>query len=163
MLYGGHQQKSLRPGTEPVHLVVGMALALKLAMNNLEARRNKVALLRESFLQELRKEVADFTINGEHNPALPFTLNLGFPGLKADILLMRLDMAGVACSTGSACSSGSLLPSPVLMAMQVSPEVLKSSMRFSFGFHLEEAEAIEGAKRIAFAVQSLRNHSGKNE
>jgi cysteine desulfurase len=94
---------------------------------------------------------------------LPFTLNLGFPGLKADILLMRLDMAGVACSTGSACSSGSLLPSPVLMAMQVSPEVLKSSMRFSFGVHLEEAEVIEGAKRIAHAVQSLRNHAGKNE
>ena len=163
MLFGGHQQKSLRPGTEPVHLVVGMALALKLAMNNLEARRNKVALLRESFLQELRKEVADFTINGEYNPALPFTLNLGFPGLKADILLMRLDMAGVACSTGSACSSGSLLPSPVLMAMQVAPGVLKSSMRFSFGFHLEEAEVIEGAKRIAFAVQSLRNHAGTTE
>jgi cysteine desulfurase len=132
-------------------------------MNNLEARRNKVALLRESFLQELRKEVSDFTINGEYNPALPFTLNLGFPRLKADILLMRLDMAGVACSTGSACSSGSLLPSPVLMAMQVSPEVLKSSMRFSFGVHLEEAEAIEGAKRVAFAVQSLRNHAGTTE
>lgn len=163
MLFGGHQQKSLRPGTEPVPLVVGMALALKLAINNLEARRNKVALLRESFLQELRKEVTDFTINGECNPMLPFTLNLGFPGLKADILLMRLDMAGVACSTGSACSSGSLLPSPVLMAMQVPPEVLKSSMRFSFGFHLEEAEAIEGAKRVAFAVQSLRNHAGTTE
>ncbi|NDE00129.1 cysteine desulfurase NifS, partial [bacterium] len=55
--------------------------------------------------------------------------------------------------------SGSLLPSPVLMAMQVAPEVLKSSMRFSFGVQLEEAEAIEGAKRVAFAVQSLRNHS----
>lgn len=163
MLFGGHQQKSLRPGTEPVPLVVGMALALKLAINNLEARRNKVALLRESFLQELRKEVTDFTINGECNPTLPFTLNLGFPGLKADILLMRLDMAGVACSTGSACSSGSLLPSPVLMAMQVPPEVLKSSMRFSFGFHLEEAEAIEGAKRVAFAVQSLRTHAGTTE
>ncbi len=159
MLFGGHQQKNLRPGTEPVHLVVGMALALKLAMNNLEARRNKVAKLREAFLQELRKNLVDFTVNGEHNPALPFTLNLGFPGLKADILLMRLDMTGVACSTGSACSSGSLLPSPVLMAMQVAPEVLKSSMRFSFGVQLEEAEAIEGAKRVAFAVQSLRNHS----
>ena len=162
MLFGGHQQKGLRPGTEPVHLVVGMALALKLAVNNLEARRNKVALLRESFLQELRKQMVDFTLNGEHNPALPFTLNLGFPGLKADILLMRLDMAGVACSTGSACSSGSLLPSPVLMAMQVPPEVLKSSMRFSFGFHLKEAEVVEGAKRVAHAVQSLRNHSETN-
>lgn len=162
MLYGGHQQKGLRPGTEPVHLVVGMAMALQLAISNLEERRNKVSQLRESFLQELRKHVADFTINGEYNPALPFTLNLGFPGLKADILLMRLDMAGVACSTGSACSSGSLLPSPVLMAMQVPAEVLKSSMRFSFGFHLEEAEVIEGAKRVAHAVQSLRNHAGIN-
>ena len=92
---------------------------------------------------------------------MPFTLNLGFPGLKADILLMRLDMAGVACSTGSACSSGSLLPSPVLMAMQVAPEILKSSMRFSFGFDLTEAKVVEGARRVVDCVESLKNHLTK--
>lgn len=161
MLFGGHQQKSLRPGTEPVHLIVGMATALRLAMNSLEARRSKVAGLRDLFLREIRNKVTDFTINGEFDPSVPFTLNLGFPGLKADILLMRLDMAGVACSTGSACSSGSLLPSPVLMAMQVAPEILKSSMRFSFGFDLTEAKVVEGARRVVDCVESLKNHLTK--
>ena len=64
--------------------------------------------------------------------ALPTTLNVSFPGCRADVLLMALDLAGVACSTGSACSSGSLLPSPVLRAMGVPDEILRSAVRFSF-------------------------------
>ncbi len=158
MLLGGHQQKGLRPGTEPVQLAVGMACALRIAMTELLIRKEKITLLRNSFFNEIKTLVPNVVLNGDTDPDLPYTLNLGFPGLKADILLMRLDLAGVACSTGSACSSGSLLPSPVLLAMKVGPDILKSSMRFSFGIHLDVNQVIEGARRVGIAVKALRNY-----
>jgi cysteine desulfurase len=83
-------------------------------------------------------------------------LNLSFPGCPADLLLMNLDLAGVACSTGSACSSGSLLPSPVLQALGVPRDVLHSAMRFSFSHLLTEEEIDEAACRIAEVVTRLR-------
>ncbi|MBV9121786.1 MAG: aminotransferase class V-fold PLP-dependent enzyme, partial [Planctomycetes bacterium] len=95
-------------------------------------------------------------LNGPGEDGVPHTLNLSFPGCRADSLLMNLDLAGVACSTGSACSSGSLLPSPVLQAMGVPEEVLHSAMRFSLSPLLTEAEVQEGARRIAQVVQRLR-------
>jgi cysteine desulfurase len=87
---------------------------------------------------------------------VPHTVNVSFPGCRADVLLMNLDLAGVACSTGSACSSGSLLPSPVLQAMGVPDEVLHSAMRFSFSHLLSAAEVTEAAERIARVVRRLR-------
>jgi len=69
---------------------------------------------------------------------------------------MALDLAGVACSTGSACSSGSLLPSPVLRAMNVPDDVLRSALRFSFGPTLELADIDEAADRIGLAVRNAR-------
>jgi cysteine desulfurase len=95
-------------------------------------------------------------LNGPDVGGLPHTLNLSFPGCRADVLLMNLDLAGVACSTGSACSSGSLLPSPVLQAMGVPNELLHSAMRFSLSALLSEAEIDEGARRIAAVVRRLR-------
>jgi cysteine desulfurase len=86
----------------------------------------------------------------------PYIANVSFPGCRADLLLMKLDLAGVACSTGSACSSGSLLPSPVLKAMGVPDDVLRSAMRFSFGRSTTAAELDEAAGRIAGCVNQLR-------
>ena len=83
-------------------------------------------------------------------------LNVSFPGCAADGLLIALDLAGVACSTGSACSSGSLLPSPVLQAMGVPEEVLRSAMRFSLSPQTTEAEIDEAAARIVATVRRLR-------
>jgi cysteine desulfurase len=72
------------------------------------------------------------------------------------VLLMNLDLAGICCSTGSACSSGSLLPSPVLQAMGVSGERLRSAMRFSLSHLLEDAQMVDAAQRIAQVVRRLR-------
>jgi cysteine desulfurase len=94
--------------------------------------------------------------NGPEEGGLPHTLNLSFPGVKADVLLMNLDLEGVACSTGSACSSGSLLPSPVLQAMGVPDEALHSAMRFSFSFLLDEADIDEASRRVVRVVKRLR-------
>lgn len=156
LLLGGHQQRGRRPGTEPVALAVGLATALELAMNEARERREKVIRLRRRFVELLRADAAPIVINGPEHGGVPHTLNISFPGCKADILLMNLDLAGVACSTGSACSSGSLLPSPVLKAMGAPDEVLHSAMRFSFSHLLAEADIEEAASRVCFAVKQIR-------
>jgi cysteine desulfurase len=127
------------------------------------ARHERVLKLRRRLLSQLREAAAPVVLNGpdEGQPgfALPHTLNISFPGIAAESLLMNLDLAGVACSTGSACSSGSLLPSPVLRAMGVPEERLRSAMRFSLSALLSEAEIDEAARRIAAVARRLRAHS----
>ncbi len=156
-LLGGHQQAGHRPGTEPVALVAGLAVALERAVREAAPRLAHVRRLRERFLTCLRTEAAPVVLNGPEQGGIPHTLNLSFPGLRADVLLMALDLAGVACATGSACSSGSLLPSPVLRAMGVPGEVLGSAMRFSLGFQQSEAEIEEAARRVVAVVRRLRD------
>jgi cysteine desulfurase len=164
--WGGHQQQGRRPGTEPVALAVGLASALDHAHREAAARTERVLRLRTLFLDQLQASADLLVVNGppddEPRPrgsgarCVPHTLNVSFPGCQADSLLMNLDLAGVACSTGSACSSGSLLPSPVLQAMQVPEESLRSAMRFSLSYLLTEEEVQEAARRIAAVVQRLR-------
>ena len=119
-------------------------------------RMRKIISLRERFLSRLRGMAEPIVLNGPEKGGVPHTINLSFPGCQADSLLMNLDLVGVACSTGSACSSGSLLPSPVLKAMGVPPEVLHSAMRFSFNHLLSDEDVDDAAGRIAAVVARLR-------
>jgi cysteine desulfurase len=154
-LWGGHQQSGRRPGTEPVALAVGLACALELAHAELAERLAHIERLRTVFLAELEAAVP-WQLNGPLTGGIPHTMNISFIGCQAEVLLMNCDLAGIACSTGSACSSGSLLPSPVLQAMQVSPERLHSAMRFSLGHALSVDEVREAARRIVAIVGRLR-------
>ena len=153
--FGGHQQRGHRPGTEPVPLAVGMAVALQHAVRTMTDTALALAQLRLRFLAKLKDAAVPFVVNGPlpgDADSLPTTLNVSFPGCRADILLMALDLVGVACSTGSACSSGSLLPSPVLTAMGVPDDVLQSAMRFSFGETTTVADVDAATERIAKCV-----------
>ncbi len=152
--WGGHQQQGRRPGTEPVALAVGLAAALELACREME-RRTQRSVLSANASCGLRETAGPVVLNGPADGGVPHTINVSFPGLKADALLMSLDLAGVACSTGSACSSGSLLPSPVLRAMGAPDDVL-SAMRFSLSALLTPEEIDEAVRRIAAAVRRLR-------
>ncbi|MBA4064728.1 MAG: aminotransferase class V-fold PLP-dependent enzyme [Isosphaera sp.] len=159
LLVGGHQQGGRRPGTEPVALAAGMAAALDHAVRNLDAARAKLAALRARLWERLREVAAPVVLNGPEVGAadvMPATLNVSFPGCRADLLLMALDLAEVACSAGSACSSGSLLPSPVLRAMGVPDDVLRSAVRFSFGPGVEFADVDDAAGRIGSAARAGR-------
>src|SRR5262245_41395244 len=155
-LWGGHQQRGRRAGTEAVALAVGLAAALELWHHEDEQRREHVQRLRRRFLDRLRAEAEPVVLNGPASGGMPHTVNVSFPGCRAEALLMILDLEGVCCSTGSACSSGSLLPSPVLQATGVPEAVLHSAMRFSFSPLLAEAEVDEAAHRITAAVGRLR-------
>jgi cysteine desulfurase len=166
-VFGGHQQRGHRPGTEAVPLAVGLATALEVAVRQMEANAAKVKELRERFLARLLSSSqageglgvrGSATINSPPD-ALPYILNVSFPGCRSEVLLMALDLAGVACSTGSACSSGSLLPSPVLQAMGVPDDVLHSAMRFSFAPTLTEEKVDEAAERVLKCVERTRQMS----
>jgi cysteine desulfurase len=163
LLWGGHQQQGRRPGTESVALAVGLAAALELCCQRMQAGWAQMKRLRERLLTRLRKEISPIVVNGPQNEQLqsPYVLNISFPGCRSDLLLIKLDLAGVACSTGSACSSGSLLPSPVLRAMGVPDEGLRSAMRFSFSPLLREADLDEAASRIIRCVKDLRQDSAE--
>ena len=158
--FGGHQQSGRRPGTEPVALALGMAAALEYAVLKLESHRDRWQDLRSLLWERLQALAGPVILNGPGSgspDALPSTLNVSFPGCRGDVLLMALDLAGIACSTGSACSSGSLLPSPVLQAMGVADEVLRSAIRFSFGAEMEQGTLASAAARIADVVNRVRD------
>jgi cysteine desulfurase len=155
LLFGGHQQQGRRPGTEPVALAAGMAAALETAIRDLAANQTHVIRLRHRFLERLQATASPIVVNSPAD-GIPHILNVSFPGCPADRLLIALDLAGVACSTGSACSSGSLLPSPVLRATRVPDEVLRSAMRFSFAASNTMAEVEAAAERVGRAGDQFR-------
>lgn len=155
LFHGGHQQHGRRPGTESVASAVGLSKALEVAHARMSEALALVRRIRQNFLVRLAKETAPIVVNSAED-ASPYVVNVSFPGCRAELLLMKLDLLGVACSTGSACSSGSLLPSPVLQAMNVSDDVLRSALRFSFSSALTDHEVAEAAGRIIKCVNELR-------
>lgn len=153
---GGFQQAGLRPGTESVALAVGFHEALRLATAELPERATRMQALRDDFESRLKGELNNVVIIGEHLSRLPNTSCLAFPGLDRQALVMALDLAGVACSSGSACASGSSEPSPALVAMGLEKEIVNSAVRFSLGAFTTPAEATLAAERILKVVQHLR-------
>lgn len=154
LLVGGSQQLGLRPGTESIASVVGMARALELFCDAGESRAIQLRTLRDRLENQL-VESCECVLNGAE-PRLPHTLNLSFPGLDRQAIVMALDLAGVECSTGSACTSGSSEPSHVLIAMGCETEVINSSIRFSLGTLTTESEVADGAVRILSVINDLR-------
>lgn len=159
LTFGGHQQAGRRPGTESVPLAVGLAAALEHAVGNIAADQTAVGRWKQRFWERLQATVPPVAVNGPEpgSPdALPHILNVSFPGCRADLLVAALDLAGVACSAGAACSSGSLLPSPVLRAMGLPDERVRSAVRFSFGPSLDFADSDDAADRVGSAVRRMR-------
>jgi cysteine sulfinate desulfinase/cysteine desulfurase-like protein len=159
-LFGGFQQEGLRPGTENVALAVGFHEALKLAITELPERAERMRTLRDDLEQALRAAFpgpGEMVIVGEEAQRLPNTSCVSFPGVNRQALVMALDMAGVACSTGSACASGSSEPSPTLVAMGLPKDVIEGAIRLSVGAFTTAEEVAEAARRIIKTVKHLRS------
>jgi cysteine desulfurase len=159
-LFGGFQQEGLRPGTENVALAVGFHKALEFAVQELPERASRMQSLRDELERLLSEVFPDLIIVSKdaHRPCrLPNTSCISFPGVDRQALVMALDMAGVACSTGSACASGSSEPSPTLIAMGLPQEVVAGAIRLSLGAFTTAAEVAEAARRIIKAVNHLRS------
>jgi cysteine desulfurase len=134
IFHGGEQEKGIRPGTESLHNIVGMAKALQVSYQNLDAERNYIQELKEYTITQLQNKFPDVAFNGNAEKTFYTILNVRLPldASKSSMLLFNLDMKGIAVSRGSACQSGSARPSHVLAAFLDEKEVLKPSIRISF-------------------------------
>jgi len=132
LVYGGRQERGRRAGTENTAAIAGFGVAAELAAQALKEEMPRIALLRDRLEREILRNVPGSIVIGEKSRRLPNTLNVGFEGIEADSILLLLDRACIAASSGSACASGSMEPSHVLRAMKVPFEFLRGSVRFSF-------------------------------
>lgn len=156
LLLGGHQESERRAGTEAVPLIAGTARALEICHADLAARAAHLQSLRDRLAAGLAESCGPVIVNGHPTQRLPNTLNIAFPGLDGETLLVALDLEGIACSLGSTCASGSMEPSPILLAMSCPPEVYRSSVRFSVGVTNTEEEVHEAVRRVGRVVRGMR-------
>lgn len=158
IIEGGAQERGKRAGTENVAAIVGLAAALEDAVSNLEKNGAYVTKLRNRLVEGL-SGIERSRINGTLEQHLPGTLNMCFEGIEGESLLLLLDRAGIAASSGSACTSGSLDPSHVLLAIGVPVEIAHGSLRLSISEKntMEEMEHI--VKTVPEVVSYLRSIS----
>ena len=133
LVYGGGQQFAIRPGTENVAGIAALGRAVELAATEQADFAQRCTALRERVERGVREAVPDVVVNGAAAPRAPHVCNMSIPGTDSEALLMHLDLAGIACSSGSACSTGSVEPSHVLTAMGVPHDLGVAALRVSFG------------------------------
>jgi cysteine desulfurase len=133
LLVGGSQERRRRASTENVPALTGFGEAAAVAREEMAHRTAFLALLRDRFEAELARRLPGTVFHCQSSPRLPNTSHVAFPGVEGEALLIRLDLAGFAVSTGSACSSGSVEPSRTLLAAGIPPDEALSSLRVSFG------------------------------
>lgn len=153
LLHGGGQEFGLRSGTENVAGIVGFGKAVEIAKPE---HSEKISKLREKFEKIVFSEINEVKLNGHPEKRVCHISNFTFKGVEGDSLVTRLDARGVACSTGSACSTHRAEPSHVLLAIGLSEEEAKSSIRFSFSRFNTNEEIEYAAKVLKEEVEILR-------
>ncbi|NMO96772.1 cysteine desulfurase family protein [Paenibacillus lemnae] len=156
--FGGLQEKKRRAGTENMAGIAGFAKAVHLAVHGLQERRGHHLLLRNTLLTGINSEAGEdaYMINGSSDHFLPHILNISFPEVRTETMLMNLDMEGIAAASGSACTSGSLEISHVLKAMNLPENVSASAIRFSFGLGNTTQEMEYVSQKIGTILKRLR-------
>ena len=157
--HGGHHERDRRPGTENVPGIVGLGKAAELARVNVASDPKRVAGLRDRLEESLLAAIPSIRVNGGAGHRVANTSNLAFSGAGGEALVIALDLQGIACSTGAACSSGAIEPSHVLLAIALSADDARSSLRFSLGRHTTSEEIDYAASVIPAAVERLRSLS----
>ncbi len=155
-MHGGGHERGMRSGTLPVHQVVGMGEAYRLARLEMGADNERIRALRARLWQGLA-QMDEVYLNGDPDRGVPHTLNVSFNFVEGESLLMGMD--GIAVSSGSACTSASLEPSYVLRALGRSDELAHSSIRFSIGRFTTEAQIDRTIERVTRTVAKLRDLS----
>lgn len=155
-LFGGGQENGRRAGTENVAGIVGLGKAAELAAAHLRGSAEPVRTLRDTFERLLAERISDMVINGAAAERIGNTSSVSFVGIESDAALLLLDQRGVCCSAGSACRTGSRESSHVLRAMQLPEELLRGSVRFSFGRFNRDDDAPRAAGIVVEVVERLR-------
>lgn len=158
IIYGGAQERGKRAGTENLPAIVGMAAALKEAIDNIDRNIAYVKKLRDKLICGLAT-IPYSTLNGSRYDRLSGNVNFCFEGIEGESLLLLLDEYGICASSGSACTSGSLNPSHVLLAIGRVHEIAHGSLRLSLSEYNTEEEIDKILKAIPEVVERLRNMS----
>ncbi|MCS6953425.1 MAG: cysteine desulfurase family protein [Bryobacterales bacterium] len=159
ILYGGHQERDRRPGTENVPGAVAFGAAAAWVQANWEQEAARLAALRDRLERGILERVPQATVNGGQAPRTPNTTNISFAGIEGEAMVIALDLKGFAVSTGSACSSGAIEPSHVLTALGRPPEMAKASVRFSLGRSNTEEQVDALIEAVAEVAERLRKLS----
>jgi cysteine desulfurase len=156
VIHGGGQERGLRSGTLNVPAIVGFGIAAEIAAKEVLEKADRLGLLRDRLLSGIRELVPDVVVNGDLERRIAANVNVCIPGADGETLLLLLDQAGIACSSGSACASGALDPSHVLLAIGTSKELAKGSLRFSLGRSSSVADVDEALDALPAAIQNAR-------
>lgn len=153
IFHGGEQEKGVRPGTEALHNIVGMAKALQLSYDHLESNQKHIQDLKNYAIEQFQKHFSEVKFNGNSGKTFYTILNVRLPieASKSGMLLFSLDMKGIAVSRGSACQSGSAKPSHVLAEFLEGEEMMKPSIRISFS-HLNTKKEIDSLVKALLAI-----------
>ncbi|RBW70441.1 cysteine desulfurase family protein [Bacillus taeanensis] len=153
--HGGEQERKRRAGTENVAGIVGFEKAVQIMLETKAERQKKYQSFRNHMINVFKNEQINFRVNGHSTEYLPHILNVSFSGTNVESMLVNLDLAGIAVSSGSACTAGSVDPSHVLMAMFGESERVYSSLRFSFGLGNTEEDIQKAAQETVKIVKRL--------
>ncbi len=159
ILHGGHQEGGVRAGTENVPYIVGLGRACELAAERLNDENTRVRALRDKLEKALLEKCAGAKLNGHPTQRLPNTANISFENIEGEAILLHLDEAGIAASSGSACTTGSLEPSHVMMAMGIPYNYAHSSIRFSFSVYNTDEDVERVIAAMPGIVEKLRGLS----
>jgi cysteine desulfurase len=154
--HGGHHERDRRPGTENVPGIVGLGKAAEMAKFYLAEDSSRTESLRDRLEEALVSSLPSVHVNGERDRRIANTTSLAFSAAAGESLVIALDLQGIACSTGAACSSGAVEPSHVLLAIGLSPDEARSSLRFSLGRATTAAEIDRAISVIPATVERLR-------
>jgi cysteine desulfurase len=156
IVFGGHHENGLRPGTENVAFAKGLAKALEISNRDMETHNKHVSRLKEKLKKGILETIPEVFINGNSDNSVAGILNVSFTYIEGESLLLKLDMKGIAASAGSACASGSSDPSHVLTAMRVDPVAAQGAIRFSLSYKNTEEEIDYVLSVLPQFVWSLR-------
>lgn len=156
---GGAQERSRRGGTENLPGIVGMGKAIEMATENLHEHMARQTALRDKLIDGILERIPEVRLNGHRTKRLPNNVNVSIRYIEGEALLLRLDLAGVAASSGSACTSGSLDPSHVLLGIGLPHEIAHGSLRLTLGDFNTEAEVDYVLDKLPDIVRILRDMS----
>ena len=154
---GGGHERGFRSGTLPVPQIVGLGKAIELCLKTKDEESQRLKILRDLMLRSIQEVHPDVILNGSLEQRLAHNLNLCFPGLEAESIIMK--MKTIACSTGSACSSANLEPSHVIKAIGRDSEIAHSAIRFSLGRFTTKDEIHFAIQEINRTVSELKKRS----
>lgn len=155
-IYGGQQERGRRAGTENVPGIVGMAAAARRAHEHMEERAQKERMLRDYLIGRIETEIPDVALNGHRTKRLPNNVNFSFADMEGETMLIMLDMAQICASAGSACTSGAVDPSHVLLAMGLSKERARGSLRLTLSEENTREELNTVVEELARIVARVR-------